>query len=353
MFRLTKVFGILLVLGMVSLVWAEKPSLGTVTEQALGTQTIEPKLIMEYKFDEPVVDVIFDEATMTVKEARALGMKGLEKRKATEKVKVQYPKVVVVGKRVKYIKSEGGYPYAEDFEELHPASIKFFSEKEKKKKEILLQEITPKGWRTNVGFSKNKKYIGVTSKITRYSQEWLDEGPSEAKFTMIDTNGQILWEAVTNLDEPFGISPNGQYIVCTGDTTGDYWDYMPSVWNSKGLVKKMFGEKEWYGVDPYLDFSKDGNWFAVIAGKGETILTENGRYGGCIPHRYLIVFDEKGNELWRKEIAVDPWMIDSMNISDDDVITVTMWHFYGAEKEKVYRFDKKGKLIEPKPKEEE
>ncbi|MBU2462251.1 hypothetical protein KKH65_05200, partial [bacterium] len=136
MFRLTKVFGILLVLGMVSLVWAEKPSLGTVTEQALGTQTIEPKLIMEYKFDEPVVDVIFDEATMTVKEARALGMKGLEKRKATEKVKVQYPKVVVVGKRVKYIKSEGGYPYAEDFEELHPASIKFFSEKEKKKKEI-------------------------------------------------------------------------------------------------------------------------------------------------------------------------------------------------------------------------
>ncbi len=85
---------------------AQPEAKGTETAEA---QAIEPKLVMEYKLTEgeEIVDVIFDETVMTVEEARALGMKGLEQRKATETVKVQYPKVVITKETVKFLDEEG------------------------------------------------------------------------------------------------------------------------------------------------------------------------------------------------------------------------------------------------------
>jgi len=57
---------------------------------------VELITVYEKTFDKPVVDAIFTEAVMTVKEAKALGWKNLAGRKNGEKVKLPYPKVVFV-----------------------------------------------------------------------------------------------------------------------------------------------------------------------------------------------------------------------------------------------------------------
>ena len=66
-----------------------------VFDAAKGQVNNEEVFEIQYT-EEPVVEVIYDVTEMDVKEAKARGVKGLEKRKDTEKVKVKYPKVVFV-----------------------------------------------------------------------------------------------------------------------------------------------------------------------------------------------------------------------------------------------------------------
>jgi hypothetical protein len=56
----------------------------------------EVELMMEYEFEleGPNVQVTFDEKECSVFKARKLGAKGLEKRKASEVVKILYPRIV-------------------------------------------------------------------------------------------------------------------------------------------------------------------------------------------------------------------------------------------------------------------
>jgi hypothetical protein len=61
---------------------------------------VELEVVWEKEFEEPVVDVIFGETEMTVKEAEALGMKNLAPQRINEKVKVMYPKAVRVPRKV-------------------------------------------------------------------------------------------------------------------------------------------------------------------------------------------------------------------------------------------------------------
>jgi RNase H-fold protein (predicted Holliday junction resolvase) len=346
MFKKKEIKGLvcLLVIMLVSKGWATEQK-GTETK-AIGTQTIEPKLIMEYKFDEPVVDVIFGEETMTVKEAKALGMKGLEKRKATEKVKVQYPKVVILGKKVKY---------AEDYEALHPTSIKFFNEKEKKKEVPLQQTLLGRDYcGATVIISENRKYIAVTTpEVSEEYKKKFDWEEFEEMFeemcdydtVIMDTEGNELWSVVQDNSYVY-ISPNGKYGI---NFVGGEGNIGGAVYINKDGIKNLT-PKHWDFQGVY--FSNDGTWFAVTVEGNETILTESGKYGGYISHHYLIVFDERGNELWRKEnIAEGDWNIEEVSISDDNIITVITGNYITSEKIRYY-FDKKGNLIEPKSKEE-
>jgi hypothetical protein len=360
--KATRIISLGMVLGIVLLVNPEaKGEKGTETANA---QAIEPKLIMEYKFDEPVVDVIFSEATMTVKEARALGMKGLEKKKATERVKVQYPKVIFAN-NTEYRKDIGLM-----------TSIKFLDKKGKIKKEITpLQYFPdkpewvypygkPKGLYFNL--SKNRKYICINIPSPIKKEDWDKYGDDCYKFApegetiVLNTEGDILQRIKTSGDCDF-VSPNGNYVIDT-DVSGESAGPLV-IYDENGTVKEIpvthIGDGE-------LDFSKDGTWFAMVIETVDTKqLREAQKYDKAQNYEvarklrkearrtHLVVFDEKGNELWRKEVARDPWIIDTVSISEDDIITVTMWHFYGSEKGRVYHFDKKGNLIEPKSKEEE
>jgi len=123
------------------------------------TQAIEPKLVMEYKLSEgeEIVDVIFDEATMTVKEAMALGMKGLEQKKATETVKVQYPKVIFTKRNVKFLDAYG-----------------------KQKNSYSIEEEAPR-------VNHNQKYIAIYGWVRK-------EKSADKTIHIFDNNGNKLWE---------------------------------------------------------------------------------------------------------------------------------------------------------------
>jgi hypothetical protein len=340
MFKKKEIKGLvcLLAIMLASKGWAvaEEATQGTETK-AIGTQTIEPKLIMECKFDEPVVDVIFGEATMTVKEARALGMKGLEKKKAMEIVKVQYPKVVVANnKDEKEVRDTGLM-----------TSIKFLDKYKKANKEFVVsQHLTKKpGWIHPMGepdsvlfnISKNRKYIcvNIPFPITEedyygYGEDWYKFVLRESEAVILNTEGDIIRKIKASYDTL--VSPNGKYVVdidISGEGAGPL-----VIYNENGIVKKIFLLDCWG-----IDFSKDGNWFAVIGETGEGV-------------DYLIILDKNGDEFWRKKITETDWYIEEMNISDDDIITVTTWNVRTGQKLK-YRFDKEGNLIERKSKKEE
>ncbi|MFH1612303.1 MAG: hypothetical protein ABIB46_01005 [bacterium] len=145
--------------------------------QGTETQTIELKPVMEYKCDEPIVDVIFGEAEMTVKEAMALGMKGLEQKKETEKVKVQYPKVVVTEKAIQTLDEKGT---ALD----ESGRVKFLDENGKVKREEVL---APYG---DVILSKKGNYVGITKSINV-----TEKGPESIEFRLMDDEGKTLWKS--------------------------------------------------------------------------------------------------------------------------------------------------------------
>ncbi|MDI6703292.1 MAG: hypothetical protein QME40_01265 [bacterium] len=285
-----------------------KPAKVEVAEQK-GTQTseaqaIEPKPVMEYKLPEgeEIVDVIFGEAEMTVEEAMALGIKGLEQKKATETVKVQYPKVITI----KDMNIKG---------DVSIKSIRFLNEKGEMKSEYQVKG--QREW-TGVMVSKNKKYLNVHS-IINYEKE-------EAESIMLNDEGKVLWSVKHNLFEVYP-SPNGKYLV--GLPTIEWSDAPIYVYNEKGLVREIKKDD----LSCRLSFSKDGSYFAV------TLTT---RIEGE-DRADLIVFDGEGNELWRKNgitrgIAADYCPI---NITDDDIITVMT----GGDEYKIYHFDKKGNLV--------
>ena len=241
-----------------------------------GEAKIELITVYEKTFDEPIVDVIFDTATITVEEAKALGWKGLEGRELGETTLITYPKILV---------KEG--------------KIEFLDEKGSVKKIFSLLPLKGEINRITVNFSKNRKFIGVVK--------------SRKEFTMLNTDGDILWQ--TDISRvgygwPY-ISPDGKYIVCVGDITGDCGDYFPSIWDKNGFVKGLVEEDQ---RDKYellhLDFTEGGDYFvATFRQKGYEL---KGEYEESLktltyapkPLNYLTLclFNRNGKKIWQKMI---------------------------------------------------
>ncbi|MEW6482847.1 MAG: hypothetical protein AB1397_07655 [bacterium] len=274
--------------------------------QTTETEAIEPEPIMEYKLPEgeEIVDVIFGEATMTVKEARALGMKGLEKRKATEKVKVQYPKVVITQEKpwmkiIEGVKTSGAGSLK---------SIKFLDKKGDVFKTIPLEEVKiveitkkaplekQKPYKIKYltlkypAINKNAKLIGLGinekygPKINEEGKEEFYEGCGEqiekGKVLILDSNGNVLWEKEFPKGrgaEPPLISDNGEIIVVeTGymdipmelfslpelDTTEDRLYIYDK--NGNEILRIPSGkEKEYLRLDSMPMLSQNGRYLSV------------------------------------------------------------------------------------------
>lgn len=286
--------------------------------QGEAAEQAESTLVREYKTNEKVADIIFGEAEMTVEEASALGIGGLERRKSTDTVRVQYPKVAMVAdekfstERTAYVKS-----------------IRFLNARGIVNKEVSTLKMIPGERWSSVRVSKGRRYIGVNS-VNKYSREVV----IDADFAMFDDEGRELWKMKHHLTSIIP-SPNGEYVVGIRDAAiGDAPIY---VYNAKGLVREI--EKDDQSWD--VDFSKDGSYFAV------KVVTIKRKMDGARRVReyaaHLIVFGSRGNELWRKENIArgEASFASRVKISDDDIITVMT----GVGEYKIYSFDKNGELV--------
>ena len=135
-----------------------------------ATQESQIKLqtVFEKTFPDTIVDVIFDTATVSLSEAKAMGWKTdlfSATEKAKGKVRISYPKVILVGER--------GFPFKQ--------KIKFLDRDGKVKKEV-----SGKG-ASRIIFSTNGRYI---LKALRYDTE-ADTGGGGILY---DKNGNIIWK---------------------------------------------------------------------------------------------------------------------------------------------------------------
>jgi len=258
-------------------------------------------------------EVIFDEAEVTAKEAKELGFKGYEDFGEDEKVKIPYPKVMIGRSDIMFLGFKGNI-------------VKKY----------------PLGEWAEVGFSKNKQFIGILG---------LGKSQKDRIFSMLDSEGNILWKTeITRVGYTLPhISPNGEYVIAEGDPSYDLCDYYPSIWDKNGLVKGLFEEgtrAELKGVD----FTTDGEYFviayesAVVETTSQKIKT---RTGEELPHykihkiTNLSLYTMLGKELWNKQlIGVRPISIAITPKGDHTVIVGAF-----ADTFLLYTYDTKGILI--------
>ncbi|MFH0774014.1 MAG: PQQ-binding-like beta-propeller repeat protein [bacterium] len=280
----------LVVIGMLaSSGWtiAKKVTQGTETKDS-GTQTVEPTLIMEYKFDEPITDVIFDEATMTVKEARTLGMKGLEKRKATETVKVQYPKVLVTEK-----------------------AVRFLDEKGRIEREVALKKENYEELMVSLATGKIivKGVKGEGENRYRYLR-WIDEKERTVK---IEEGGEVFSVL---------ISENGKYVVSGGeDLSAVEGSPICTLYDING---NELWRRKTEGDSSEVKILYDGKVLIL-----EFFIMDKTR---------ITLININGTKLWEKNLPATPDY--NVLFTNDDKIIV-----YAFEIGKLYAFDKKGNLL--------
>jgi len=225
---------------------------------------IELVPVYEKTFEDTIIDVIFDETEITVEEAKALGWRDLDEKGSEEKTTIIYPKAVV-----------------------KKGKIEFLDEKGTVKKSFSLVPLKDSKPRITVNFSKTRKFIGVVK--------------SRKEFTMLNDHGELLWR--TDISRvgygwPY-ISPDGQYIVCVGDITGDFTDYYPSVWDKNGFVSGLVKEDERTKYELlHLDFTENGEFFVTtFRQKGYTMKE------GYLDSLILCLFDRRGNKVWQKVVG--------------------------------------------------
>ncbi len=153
----------------------------------LLSQDIELVTVFEKTFNDTIVDVIFDTATVTVKEAKVLGVKRLEGREELEIVKLEYPKVVMIGDTSKKYKGL-------------VKSIKFLN-----KKGEVIKEVELKIPGEQCILSPNKKLIGVRKSYT--------VGTPYQDLTIYDLEGEVRGKFKV---KPLGgllIADDGSFVV--------------------------------------------------------------------------------------------------------------------------------------------
>jgi hypothetical protein len=296
---------------------------GTQTAEA---QAVELKPVMEYKLPEgeEIVDIIFDEAEMTVSKARALGMKGLEQRKVTETVKVQYPKVVVTKKAVKFLDERG----------------KVISKISLKESQIIKTAIF------EPGPPRERLMSPLVSLVANriFLAEWCVDGfeSYHLDLSCFDTKGNLIWQKKNQPISSMSLSGNGRYIVYGGEMSDINVISPVGVYDIKD-GKKLW-EKKLNSDARELHILNDGQVVLVELFLGDEWITK------------ISLIDLNGNEVWNYKIKhlISPssWCPQLLSAGDKIIIYIELDPYddnkpiyYG-----LYGFDKKGNLLW-KPKE--
>ena len=159
-----------------------------------------------------ITNVIFSEAEMAVSKARTMGVEGLEQKRADEKIRVKYPKVVMVSDRQKVI--DYGAPMVQ--------SLKFYDLSGKVRKEIIIKNVFPKDkegicW---VDITDNRHYFALYVHVSfTVKNEYQEKKESKSQVVVFDASGNKLWEIEkTEFPIAVNLSPNAEYLVGAPDT---------------------------------------------------------------------------------------------------------------------------------------
>lgn len=213
--------------------------------------------VYEKTFDEEIVDVVFAEDEVKVKDAKFLGWKGLADKRDNESTTILYPKVLIV----KY--KEAGRKLI--FSNRYGDRVKTYTFPQKT---------------TEVVVSSNEKYIGVTVP-TKWSR-----GEHESIFKMFDSEGNLLWEIEGLGTGPYVPSTDGRLAV--GEGSIEYGRAPVAFYDKNGLVKTI--KKELSGF--WVSFSQSCKYIAIGIPRLPRILGK------------IVLIDDKFNEIWVDTNAV-------------------------------------------------
>jgi len=236
------------------------------------------KVVYEKTFDEEILDVIFDTATVSIEEAEQMGWKEeafTEEEKAKGKVLVSYPKVVLISTG-----REPGWYVPERRNSYYTKELIFFD-----KEEILNRLVL--GWEDGAEFvylSPQKKYCLVS----RWPTEWK---PEYSGGILYDLTGKKIWEI--DGPTPIAVSDEGYAVAAHLD-----WQIPPNpggdfyVYNSKGklltTIENPLKEKT---APLFAEYSKGGE-YAILSFKATTY-----------PPTVFVLISKEGRILWKKELS--------------------------------------------------
>jgi hypothetical protein len=250
----------------------------TTTKSVTSEETPEIKLTAVYEktFDEPIVDVIFDTATVSIGEATTMGWKEAFLEKMKDREALTYPSVLITNNEIKFLEVNG------------------------KKKKSISRIVEGVEWKdkqgTHIGEgkikvskSKNGKYLALA--IPKEGSS-LGEG-EKGNLVIYEKDGKELWR-IENVYLSNGYivpSPNGKYAISLPPE--EYRAGFPYYYSEKGNVELKVkrwedGWKKGYAVSEYA-FSENGDYLIM---------------GGFNTHNYgepfILMFDANGNNLWVK-----------------------------------------------------
>lgn len=215
-------------------------------------------------------------------------------------------------------------------------------------------------------YSKQGKYIGL-AEILQEPEKGINNG--RYIFHCIDNKNQVLWEMTGEVEYGEGAGPKRPFISDKNGTTIMFqtpWVfdmYDPSGYRFK-TVKVFEGKQsQLLSVGWYCGWSKDGNYFVICiqekaashgskkqtrvplkdAKKGEKI--EIPAYSPESGNPWVILFDNSGDEIWRRSIP--EYTATGVNISPDGryIIAYGMTNTISEYKFGAHIFNREGKEI--------
>ena len=245
-------------------------------EEKKETSKIELIPVYEKTFDDTIVDVIFDTATVSIEEAKKMGWKDIafrEEEKRDGRVRIEYPKMVFLSRG-----RELGWYSPEIRSSYYLKEIRFYN---KKGKLLSTLGIGSKGdeW---VHISANNKYVLISRIPAEYNPEY-------SGGILYNNEGKRICEI--NGPTPIAVSDEGYMVAAYLD-----WQVPPEpggsfyIYNPSGKLIKTIKNPDKEKTAPlFAKYSKDGE-YAVLVFKATTF-----------PPTVICLIKKTGEIMWKKE----------------------------------------------------
>ena len=239
------------------------------------------KLIPVYEktFQDSIVDVIFDTATVSITKAKEMGWKDdafNEEERVKGKATISYPKVVLVSRGKKL----GYYAPATKRSSNTVKEIRFY---DRNGTLLNTMEIGKQG-REWIHISPNSKYILMSKIPTEYR-------PNYSGGKLYDYNGNKVWEnggptPIAVSDEGYTVGANLDWQV-PPEPGGSFYIYNPS----GKLIKTIANSDKNRSAPLFAKYTSDGE-YAVLVFKGTTE-----------PPTTITLIKKTGEIMWKKEFS--------------------------------------------------